>query len=86
MKIHVWRSLSLAVGLMALGAIVVSAAEVEKFFDRSGNLIVQEKVEKYKRRTDEGTTYPVPPPPFSEDIFPCSIYSHIGSWAAASLA
>lgn len=72
MKTYVWQSLSLAIGLMALGATVVSAAQVEKFFDRSGNLVVQEKVEKYKRRTDEGTTYPVPPPPFSEDIFPCS--------------
>lgn len=72
MKICVWRSLSLAVGLLALSATVVSAANVEKFFDRSGNLVVQEKVEKYKRHADEGKTYPVPPPPFSEDIFPCS--------------
>jgi len=71
-KTYVWRSLSLALGLMALGATVASAAEVEKFFDRAGNLVVQEKVEKYKRRHDEATTYPVPPPPFSEDIFPCS--------------
>ena len=72
MKTYVWQSLSLAIGLMALGATVVSAAQVEKCFDRSGNLVVQEKVEKYKRRSAEGTTYPVPPPPFSEDIFPCS--------------
>jgi hypothetical protein len=71
-KNYVRRCLSLAIGLVAFGAVVVSAAEVEKFFDRHGALIVQEKVEKYKRRADEGTTYPVPPPPFSEDIFPCS--------------
>ena len=72
MKTYVWQSLSLAIGLMALGATVVSAAQVEKFFDRSGNLVVQEKVEKYKRHADEGKAYPVPPPPFSEVIFPCS--------------
>jgi len=71
-KIYVWRLLSLAISLIVLGATVVSAAEVEKFFDRSGTLVVQEKVEKYKRRADEGTTYPVPPAPFSEGIFPCS--------------
>ncbi len=72
MKIYAWRLLSLAIGLLAMSATLASAAEVEKFFDRSGSLVVQEKVEKYKRRTTEGTTYPVPPPPFSEDIFPCS--------------
>jgi hypothetical protein len=71
-KTYVWRSLSLAIGLTALCATVVLSADVEKFFDRAGNLVIQEKVEKYKRRADEGTTYPVPPPPFSEDIFPCS--------------
>jgi hypothetical protein len=71
-KIYAWRPLSLAIGLLAIAATVASAADVEKFFDRSGSLIVQEKVEKYKRRADEATTYPVPPPPFSEDIFPCS--------------
>ena len=71
-KIYVLRSLSLAIGLIALGATAVSAADVEKFFDRAGNLVVQEKVAKYKRRADEGKIYPVPPPPFSEDIFPCS--------------
>ncbi len=72
MKNHVWRSLSLAIGLIAFGATLASAAQVEKFFDRHGNLVVQEKVERYKRRADEGTTFPVPPPPFSEGIFPCS--------------
>lgn len=72
MKINVWRSLSLAICLMAFSATLVSAAEVEKFFDRQGNLVIQEKIAKYKRRADEGATYPVPPPPFSEDIFPCS--------------
>lgn len=72
MKINLWRSLSLAIGLTALGATLISAAEVEKFFDRQGNLIVQEKVETYKRRADEATSYAVPPPPFSEGIFPCS--------------
>jgi hypothetical protein len=58
--------------VLALCATVVSAAQVEKFFDRHGNLVVQEKVEKYQRRADEGETFPVPPPPFSEGIFPCS--------------
>jgi len=58
--------------VLALCASIVSAAQVEKFFDRQGNLVVQEKVEEYKRRVDEGATYPVAPPPFSEDIFPCS--------------
>ena len=72
MKTYVWQSLSLAIGLMALGATVVSAAQVEKFFDRSGNLVVQEQVEQYKRRSTAGPPSPVPPPPFSEDIFPCS--------------
>ena len=47
-------------------------ANVEKFFDRQGNLIVQEKVEKYKRGADEGVAFAVPPPPFSDGIFPCN--------------
>lgn len=72
MKNHVWRSLSLVIGVLAFGANLTSAAQMEKFFDRHGNLVVQEKVERYKRRADEGTTFPVPPPPFSEGIFPCS--------------
>jgi len=71
-KTHLWRTLTFAICTLALCATVVSAAKVEKFFDRAGNLVVQEKVEEYKRRADEGETYPVPPPPFSEDIFPCS--------------
>ncbi len=72
MKIHVWRSLSLAIGVLVFSATLASAAQVEKFFDRHGNLVVQEKVERYQRRADEGTVFPVPPPPFSEGIFPCS--------------
>lgn len=72
MKTHVRRSLSLAICVLALCATEVSAAQVEKFFDRAGNLVVQEKVEEYKRRADEGETFPVPPPPFSEGIYPCS--------------
>lgn len=71
MKNHIWRPLLAVVGLLTLGAFNVDAA-TEKFFDRQGNLVVQEKAEKYKRRADESITYPVPPPPFSEDIFPCS--------------
>jgi hypothetical protein len=71
-KNHVWQSLSLTIGVLVFGATLASAAPVEKFFDRHGNLVVQEKVERYKRRADEGTTFPVPPPPFSEGIFPCS--------------
>ncbi len=71
MKNHLWRPLCTVVGLLTLCAFNVEAA-TEKFFDRHGNLVVQEKVEKYKRRADESHTFPVPPPPFSEDIFPCS--------------
>ena len=72
MKASVRRSLFLAVGMALLYVSPASAAKVEKFFDRHGNLVVQEKVETYKRRADEGTIFPVPPPPFSEGIFPCS--------------
>lgn len=72
MKTHLRRTLTFAICALALCATVVSAAQIEKFFDRQGNLVVQEKVEKYNRRADEGETFPVPPPPFSEDIFPCS--------------
>lgn len=72
MKTHTRRSLTFATCMLTLFATAVSAAQVEKFFDRHGNLVVQEKVEKYRRRADEGETFPVPPPPFSEDIFPCS--------------
>ncbi len=72
MRIHIRRLLSLVIVLISIGATLASAANVEKFFDRSGNLIVQEKIEKYQRRADESKIYPVPPPPFSEDIFPCS--------------
>ena len=72
MKTRARRSLTFAICMLALFTTVVSAAQIEKFFDRHGNLVVQEKFEKYKRRADEGETCPVPPPPFSEDIFPCS--------------
>jgi len=68
-------TLLLALSLIALLGPTTGgqAAEVEKFFDRHGNLIVQEKGPgKYKRRSDEGVVYAVPPPPFSEGIFPCS--------------
>ena len=72
MKTHVWRLFSMTIGVVAIGATLASAAQMEKFFDRHGTLVVQEKVEKYKRRADEGDTFAVPPPPFSEGIFPCS--------------
>ena len=72
MKTHVWRLFSMTIGVVAIGATLASAAQMEKFFDRHGTLVVQEKVEKYKRRADEGATFAVPPPPFSEGIFPCS--------------
>lgn len=67
--------LLLAFSLTALSgaATDLQAATKEKYFDRQGNLIVKEKGPgKYKRRADEGVVYPVAPPPFSEDIFPCS--------------
>lgn len=48
-------------------------AAKEKYFTRDGELVVKERGPgKYKRRADEGEAYPVPPPPFSEGIFPCS--------------
>lgn len=72
MKTHVWRLFFMTIGVVVIGATLASAAQMEKFFDRHGTLVVQEKVEKYKRRADEGATFAVPPPPFSEGIFPCS--------------
>ena len=71
MKIRLWCQLLVAVSVFGLSTSGFSA-EVEKFFDRHGNLVVQEKVEKYKRLKDEGKAFAVPPPPFSEGIFPCS--------------
>lgn len=65
--------------LLAFSFVVLSGsatdlqAAKEKYFDRSGTLIVKEKGPgKYRRRGDEHIVYPVAPPPFSEDIFPCS--------------
>lgn len=53
-------------------------ADKEKYFDRAGRLIVEEKpaaelLRPYQVANREPEkTYPVPPAPFSEGIFPCS--------------
>lgn len=53
-------------------------AAKEKYFDRSGRLIVEEKSAADQLRTYEtgnrqpSQSFPVPPPPFSDWVFPCS--------------
>ncbi len=72
--------LSMLVTLGILSGLLLSTAQAakEKYFDRSGRLIVIEKPAADLLRTydikDPGPekTFPVPPPPFSEGIFPCS--------------
>ena len=55
-----------------------SQAEREKYFDRSGRLIVIDKPAVEMQRTYDiknrppERTFPVPRPPFSEGIFPCT--------------
>ncbi len=71
----------LVVGLLSVVCLGLSGtvqAAKEKYFDRSGRLIVVEKpaaellrVYDAKNRPPE-KSFPVPAPPFSEDIFPCS--------------
>ena len=71
---HTCLMLLLAISLVALaGTVTDLQAAKEKYFDRDGNLVVTDKkAAKYQRRADEDKNFQVPPPPFSEDIFPCS--------------
>ena len=68
---------------VALIAVMVCApapasAAKEKYFDRSGNLIIEEKsaaesLRPYQIKNREPEkTFAVPPAPFSDGIFPCS--------------
>ncbi len=68
-------------GLLAVLLLVLSGpvqAAKEKYFDRSGRLIVEEKpaadlLRPYQAGNREPEkTFPVPAPPFSEGIYPCS--------------
>ena len=69
------------VGLLSvvcLGVLGPAQAAKEKYFDRSGRLVVEEKpaadllrVYDTKNREPE-KAFPVPPAPFSDGIFPCS--------------
>lgn len=73
-------ALSSVLGLLTaviLGAPASGQAAKEKYFDRSGRLIVIEKPAADFLRPaniprEPGKTFQVPPPPFSEGIFPCS--------------
>jgi Doubled CXXCH motif (Paired_CXXCH_1) len=71
----------MVIGLLSLVGLGVSGsaqAAKEKYFDRSGRLIVEEKpaaelLRPYDIKNREpAKVYPVPPAPFSEGIFPCS--------------
>lgn len=69
----------LILGLAAVAFLFVGTATAkEKYFDRSGRLIVVDepaanllRTYDIKNRPPE-KQFPVPPPPFSEGIFPCS--------------
>jgi hypothetical protein len=70
-----------AVGLLSvilLGALGPAEAAKEKYFDRSGRLVVEEKsaadlLRTYNTKNREPEkAFPVPAPPFSEGIYPCS--------------
>ena len=71
--------LTLAALIVALVSIPAPAKAVkEKYFDRSGNLVVEEKsaaelMRPYRVKNREPEKiFAVPSPPFSEGIFPCS--------------
>lgn len=74
------RPLLLIVALIFIQFLVAatSHADREKFFDSSGKLIVIEKsaaelLRPYEIKNGKSEkTFPVPRPPFSEGIFPCS--------------
>lgn len=67
-----------ALGAVMVGASVPVGAATEKYFDRSGNLVIEEKsaaeaLRPYRVKNREPEkTFAVPPAPFSEGIFPCS--------------
>ncbi len=71
-------STAMALGILAAALPGPAQAEREKYFDRSGRLIVVEKPAAELLRTYDikeqkpAETFPVPSPPFSEGIFPCS--------------
>jgi hypothetical protein len=73
-----WGILGAFVLLAMAGVITPAQAAKEKYFDRSGRLIVVDKpaadlLRAYDTANREpAKTFPVPPPPFSEGIFPCS--------------
>ncbi|WP_305046487.1 cytochrome c3 family protein [Geoalkalibacter sp.] len=80
-----WTNLSRVIrpGALILLAVLLTGAAAaqaakEKYFDRSGTLVVVETPAAELLRAYEvknlprGETFPVPPPPFSEGIFPCS--------------
>jgi hypothetical protein len=76
------KNFFLPAAVIAILSIFVSAAQAqgmrEKYFDRDGRLVIIERSAAELLRTYEmrnphpPETFPVPPPPFSEGIFPCS--------------
>ncbi|MFZ3209154.1 MAG: hypothetical protein WA140_10020 [Geobacteraceae bacterium] len=64
--------------LVQFVSVAPSQAEREKYFDRSGRLIVVDKPAVDMQRTYDiknrspEKTFPVPRPPFSDGIFPCT--------------
>jgi formate-dependent nitrite reductase cytochrome c552 subunit len=69
---------SCLLAVLFLGLPGAAQAAKEKYFDRSGRLVVEEKpaaelLRPYQAANREPEkTYPVPAPPFSEGIYPCS--------------
>jgi hypothetical protein len=58
-----------------LGTLAPAQAAKEKYFDRSGRLIVLDRSTGFNTRAQVNSSaqaFQVPPPPFSEGIFPCS--------------
>ena len=81
MKRKSFLILCLVAGLplvICLGLPDTALAAKEKYFDRSGRLVVEEKPAAELLRTydtknrEPEKDFPVPPAPFSEGIFPCS--------------
>lgn len=68
-------AVALLAGICALHSTALAAKE--KYFDRDGRLIIIERsaAESLRPKSTVPTAakaFPVPPPPFSEGIFPCS--------------
>ncbi len=81
MKTRITLFALLAFGTLAVATLTQvgpALAAEEKYFDRSGRLVVEEKPAAELLRTynpknrEPEKTFPVPSPPFSEGIFPCS--------------